>query len=82
MHLDSKQLYKKKFFFHSFLFYIYFFLLNMSVNLKRKAPEDDEDKPLKRASSTQNMASDEEDSDDGLQVKIEYALNNLVLTLT
>ncbi|KAI8362598.1 p21-C-terminal region-binding protein-domain-containing protein [Blakeslea trispora] len=39
----------------------------MSVNLKRKAPEDDEDKPLKRASSTQNMASDEEDSDDGLQ---------------
>ncbi|OBZ89141.1 Protein BCP1 [Choanephora cucurbitarum] len=39
----------------------------MSPNLKRKAPEDDEEKPLKRASSTQNMASDGEDSDDGLQ---------------
>jgi hypothetical protein len=42
----------------------------MSVNLKRKAPEEEEEKPLKRVASTSGQdGSDGEDSDDGLQVK-------------
>lgn len=43
----------------------------MSVNLKRKAPEEeDEQIPLKRVASTAGEdGSDGEDSDDGLQVK-------------
>lgn len=40
----------------------------MSANLKRKAPEEDE--PVKKVASKMNTEnSDEEDSDDGLQVK-------------
>lgn len=42
----------------------------MSVNLKRKAPEEEEE-PLKRVASTSGQdGSDGEDSDDGLQVSV------------